>query len=184
MPLRMALAGVKVVRIQSALNSNKDSFVMKSLLMSAVLISGLTLATAASASNQAGEVFIPGKPLQQQIERIEIELNDGETYSELKQTDRSRVREALVRMRTAVEQHPDRDSMPEQVRTDVFNDQQIVNTVLTQAREDSRLICQREKATGSNRATTQCTTVAERARRKDKAQRDMGQAQRIGKFVN
>lgn len=62
---------------------------MKSLLMSAVLISGLTLATAASASNQAGEVFIPGKPLQQQIERIEIELNDGETYSELKQTDRS-----------------------------------------------------------------------------------------------
>ncbi|EKT4089668.1 MULTISPECIES: hypothetical protein [Stenotrophomonas] len=157
---------------------------MKSLLMSAVLISGLTLATAASASNQSGEVFIPGKPLQQQIERIEIELNDGETYSELKQTDRSRVREALVRMRTAVEQHPDRDSMPEQVRTDVFNDQQIVNTVLTQAREDSRLICQREKATGSNRSTTQCTTVAERARRKDKAQRDMGQAQRIGKFVN
>ena len=96
MPLRMALAGVKVVRIQSTLNSNKDSFVMKSLLMSAVLISGLTLATAASASNQSGEVFIPGKPLQQQIERIEIELNDGETYSELKQTDRSRVREALV----------------------------------------------------------------------------------------
>ncbi len=80
--------------------------------MSAVLVSGLTLATAASASNQAGEVFIPGKPLQQQIERIEIELNDGETYSELKQADRSRVREALVRMRTAVEQHPDRDSMP------------------------------------------------------------------------
>ena len=183
MPLRMALAGVKVVRIQSTLNSNKDSFVMKSLLLSAVLISGLTLATA-SASNQSGEVFVPGKPLQQQIERIEIELNDGETYSELKQTDRSRVREALVRMRTAVEQHPDRDSMPEQVRTDVFNDQQIVNTVLTQAREDSRLICQREKATGSNRSTTQCTTVAERARRKDKAQRDMGQAQRIGKFVN
>ena len=78
MPLRTALAGVKVVRIQSTLNSNKDSFVMKSLLMSAVLISGLTLATAASASNQSGEVFIPGKPLQQQIERIEIELNDGE----------------------------------------------------------------------------------------------------------
>jgi len=27
-------------------------------------------------------------------------------------------------------------------------------------------------------------TVAERARQKDKAQRDMGQAQRVGKFVN
>jgi len=180
----LALAGVKVVRIQSAIHSNKDSFVMKSLLMSAVLFSGLTLATVASASKESSEVFLPGKPLQQQIERIEIQLNDGETYSELKQSDRSRVREALVRMRTAVEQHPNRDSMPEQVRTDIFNDQQIVNTVLTQAREDSRLICQREKVTGSNRSTTQCSTVAERARQKDRAQRDMSQAQRTGKFVN
>ncbi|MDI9274631.1 hypothetical protein [Stenotrophomonas sp. PFBMAA-4] len=157
---------------------------MKSLLMSVVLFSGLSLSIAASASKGAGEVFIPGKPLQQQIERIEIELSDGETYSELKLADRSRVREALVRMRAAVEQHPNRDSMPEQVRTDVFNDQQLVNTVLTQAREDSRLICQREKATGSNRATTQCSTVAERARQKERAQRDMSQAQRTGKFVN
>ncbi|WP_295566628.1 hypothetical protein [uncultured Stenotrophomonas sp.] len=158
---------------------------MKPLLIPAVLILGLTLAaTTNAATKRAGEVFIPGKPLQQQIERIEVELNDGETYSELKPTERTRVREALVRMRTAVEQHPNRDSMPEQVRTDVFNDQEIVNTVLTQAREDSRLICQREKVIGSNRSTTQCMTVAERERHKDRAQHDLSKAQHVGKIVN
>ncbi|KOQ70358.1 hypothetical protein [Stenotrophomonas maltophilia] len=157
---------------------------MKSLLLPALLFSGLALAATASASKQGGEVFASGKPLQQQLERIEVELNDGETYSELTMADRSRVREALVRLRAAVEQYPNRDLMPERVRTDVINDQQVVNTVLTQSREDSRLICQREKATGSNRHTTQCMTVAERARQKDKAQRDMGQVQRVGKFVN
>ncbi|AVO31697.1 hypothetical protein [Stenotrophomonas maltophilia] len=157
---------------------------MKPLLIPAVLILGLTLATTVTASRRSGEVFIPGKPLQQQIERIEVELNDGKTYSELKPADRSRVREALVRMRTAVEQHPNRDAMPEQVRTDVFNDQEIVNTVLTQAREDSRLICQREKVIGSNRSTTQCMTVAERERYKDKAQHDLSKAQHVGKIVN
>jgi 8-oxo-dGTP pyrophosphatase MutT (NUDIX family) len=105
-------------------------------------------------------------------------LSKAKTYSELTMADRSRVREALVRLRAAVEQYPNRDLMPERVRTDVINDQQVVNTVLTQSREDSRLICQREKATGSNRHTTQCMTVAERARQKDKAQRDMGLTQR------
>ena len=155
---------------------------MKHSLMLAILVSGLTLATVASASRSKEEVFLPGKPLQQQIERIETELNDGETYAELKQEDRGRVRESLGRMRAAVEQYPGRDAMPEQVRTQVFNDQQVVNTVLTQAREDSRLICRREKAIGSNMSTTQCLTVAERARQKSRAEQDMTRAQRVGSF--
>ncbi|HIE1100626.1 MULTISPECIES: hypothetical protein [Stenotrophomonas] len=156
---------------------------MKQALMSAVLLSGLALVSTASAS-KAKDVFVPGQPLQQQIARIEVELKDGETYSELKQDERVRVNDALSRMRTAVEQYPARDSMPEPVQTQVFNDQQVVNTVLTQAREDSRLICQREKPIGSNRTTTQCMTVAERARQKERAQQDMRQVMRAGSTVN
>ncbi|WP_440138127.1 hypothetical protein [Stenotrophomonas maltophilia] len=149
----------------------------------AVLVSALALAAGSAAAKSTEEVFLPGKPLLQQVERIEIELNDGETYSELRLQERGKVRESLVRIRSAAEQYPTKDAMPESVRTEVFNDQQVVNTVLTQAREDSRLICRREKQIGSNRSTTQCMTVAERARQKDKAQRDMGRAQRIGHSV-
>ncbi|ACF52881.1 hypothetical protein D7U98_19360 [Stenotrophomonas maltophilia] len=156
---------------------------MKQALMTAVLVSGLALASTASAS-KGKEIFVPGQPLQQQIARIEVELKDGETYSELKQDERARVSEALGRMRGAVEQYPTREAMPEPVQTQVFNDQQVVNTVLTQAREDSRLICQREKPIGSNRTTTQCMTVAERARQKERAQQDMGQVMRAGRTVN
>ena len=86
--------------------------------------------------------------------------------------------------RAAAEQYPTKDAMPESVRTEVFNDQQVVNTVLTRAREDSRLICRREKATGSNFAVTQCLTLAERERNKNDAQQRMNRAQRVGNSDN
>lgn len=130
------------------------------------------------------ELFEGGKPLAQQLPRIEAQLNDGETYSELKLEDRSRVREALGRMRGALERFPDEGSLSASTKAELYNDQEVVNTILTQAREDSRLICRREKPIGSNRSVTQCTTVAERARQKERAQRDLGTAQRVGKFVN
>ncbi|WP_267473083.1 hypothetical protein [Stenotrophomonas rhizophila] len=142
----------------------------------------LSMGTAHAAAK--GEVFVPGKSLSEQIARIETELNDGETYAELKLEQRSQVREALGRMRGTLEQHPNQATLPDAAKTELYNDQQVVNTVLTQAREDSRLICRREKAIGSNMATTQCMTVAQRQRMKDKAQKDMGAAQRVGKFAN
>lgn len=156
---------------------------MKHSLLLAVLVTGLALSTAASAKDNA-PVLQPGKPLLQQIEQIEKQLNDGETYSELGGADRTRVRETLARLRGAGEQYAEGASMPESVRTQVFNDQEVVNTLLTQAREDSRLICRREKAIGSNRTTTQCSTVAERARQREAADRDLTRAQRGGHTAN
>ena len=79
---------------------------------------------------------------------------------------------------------PQEASIPAAAKTDLFSDQQIVNTVLTQAREDSRLICRREKATGSNFAVTQCLTLAQRERMKNDAQLQMNKAQRVGNFSN
>jgi len=96
---------------------------MKHPVISAVLVSALALVAASAGAKSAEEVFLPGKPLLQQVERIEIELNDGETYSELRQEERGKVRETLVRIRAAAEQYPTKDAMPESVRTEVFNDQ-------------------------------------------------------------
>jgi hypothetical protein len=145
----------------------------------------LTLALGTAQAAPKGEVFASGKPLAEQLQRIEIEMNDGETYAELRLEDRSRVRGALGRMRGVLDQYPDQKSLPEASKVELYNDQQIVNTVLTQAREDSRQICTREKTTGSHRATTQCKTVAQRERDKAAAQREMNAVQRGGgKFTN
>jgi hypothetical protein len=45
------------------------------------------------------------------------------------------------------------------------------------------MVCKREKATGSNRLTSQCLTVAQRARAKEDAQRNLSNAQRTGRSL-
>lgn len=147
---------------------------MKHPLMVALLVSGLALAVSAHAREAALQA---GQPLLPQLDKIDKALNDGETYSELSPQDRGRLRETLVRLRRVGEEYRDGAPMPESVRNQVFNDQETVNVVLTQAREDSRLICRREKVTGSNRATTQCLTAAQRDRMRDDANRNMIRAQ-------
>jgi hypothetical protein len=150
------------------------------------LVAGMAALLLAVGSAQAApndEVFEKGKPLAEQISQIERQLNDGETYSELKPEHRSEVRETLARLYGITERYSSQTAVPEEVKVAQFNDQARVNTILTQAREDSRMVCKREKATGSNRTTTQCMTVAQRERAKQDAQKRMGEAQRTGHSI-
>ncbi len=156
---------------------------MKRIALAAMTVAVSLAMGVVQAAPKSSEVFEPGKSLAEQIRKIEIQMNDGETYSELRLEDRSRVREALGRMTATLEQQPDQSTINAQAKTELFNDQQVVNTVLTRAREDSRLICRREKVVGSNLSTTQCQTVAQRERMKDQAQNQMGTAQRLGKSL-
>ena len=155
---------------------------MKRMMWAAGAVALMVMANTAQASDE--EVFERGKPLSAQIDRIEAQLGDGETYSELAPEKRSEVRETLARLRGVTERYPDQASVPEEAKVQQFNDQARVNVLLTKAREDSRMVCKREKATGSNRTTTQCMTVAQRERAKEKAQKDMNNVQRTGHFVN
>src|SRR3546814_19983702 len=60
-------------------------------------------------------------------------------------------------------------SLNERRKLRVFNDQELINNILTSADEDSRLVCRREKKTGTHMASNQCMTVAERQRAADHA---------------
>ncbi|WP_206287290.1 hypothetical protein, partial [Pseudomonas viridiflava] len=71
----------------------------------------LALGAAQAAPNE--EVLARNKPLAEQIQRIEVEMGDGKTYSELRLEDRSRVREALSRMHGVLDQYPDQATLPE-----------------------------------------------------------------------
>lgn len=104
-----------------------------------------------------------------QAGQIRAELADGDAYSEIDSNDRLRVMELLDRIGMHIERAGSVDSLPEHRRVAVFNDQEQINAILTQASEDSRLVCRRERVTGTRRITTECMTVAERRRTRDQA---------------
>lgn len=114
----------------------------------------------------------------EQRKAIEARLANGETYSEINQKDRAAVKEALERMAVMLEQSGGVAGLNEEQKVRVFNDQELVNGILTQAAEDSRLICRREKQIGSNRTTTHCMTALQRQRQMEDARKSMTQSQR------
>src|SRR3546814_7357929 len=90
-------------------------------------------------------------------------MDDG-TYGEIGPADRREVLAALARIRTALGPSGDASRLNERRKLRVFNDQELINNILTSADEDSRLVCRREKKTGTHMASNQCMTVAERQR--------------------
>ncbi|NLA66855.1 MAG: hypothetical protein GX856_01165 [Gammaproteobacteria bacterium] len=132
----------------------------------------------ASAATARSSVDVTGNAsFAEQQKKVLTDLADGETYAEITPENRSRVVEALGRMerllggREANALHPDD-------RAKLINEQEVVNTILTRARSDSRLICSRETPIGSRMATTVCRSVAERRRQQDDSRQRMEAAGR------
>lgn len=111
-------------------------------------------------------------PVSEQIRRVETAMG-SEDYSEIGLEDKSRVQQALNRIRIKMNGREKVDELAPQERNDLFNEQEIVNTIMTRAQADSRMICRRERLTGSNMPTSVCLTVAQQRR---KAQEDSRQA--------
>jgi len=97
----------------------------------------------------------------EQLARVEKALGTEE-YSEIGAEDKGKVQAAIGRIR----EHLGDRSSPEEVnpdaRTLIFNDQELINTILSRAHADSRMVCRRERSTGSNRPQQVCMTVAQR----------------------
>ncbi|KHL52183.1 hypothetical protein [Xanthomonas cannabis] len=117
-------------------------------------------------------------PVAQQVAQVRKELDGGTKYSEISQEDRAKVLSALTRIEIAVKDQGDAQALTPDQKAAVYNDQELINTILTRAGEESRLICTREKATGSHHTTSICKTVAERRRSRDSGERDMSSMQR------
>lgn len=109
---------------------------------------------------------------------IEKRLADGKTYAEIAPGDRQRVQQALERMGGELEGMASTEQMQTEARTRLFNDQELVNNILTQAAADSRLVCEHHTPTGSRMRVTTCETVAERERRMQNDQNELRKLQR------
>ncbi len=133
-------------------------------------------AVAASAAAESHVAVAEGDFAAQRA-RIEADLSDGKTYAEISPADRARVRESLARIAAQLNGVSSVDELSEPARVAVFNDQEVINTVLTRAAADSRVLCERVEKLGSHRRTTQCETVAERRRRSQQDRENLQQLQ-------
>jgi len=138
----------------------------KTLLLTALLAA----AFAAAAADTKPALDLDAADFAQQRGKIQAALGDGETYAEIKPADRQRVSVALDRIQTHLDAAGSVSALSQADRVEVFNDQELVNNVLTQAAADSRLVCRRETPVGSHRAVNRCATVAERRRQAEDAQ--------------
>jgi hypothetical protein len=102
-----------------------------------------------------------GNDIARQLQMVEMAIG-SERYSELEDQDRIAVRDALGRIRANVGQSHTVDGLAPDIRTAVFNDQEVVNTIMSRAHADSRMVCERVRLTGSNRREQVCMTVAQR----------------------
>jgi hypothetical protein len=163
-----------------------SSFERKEIVMSTphhwiYRIALLALLVPAGASAQTKAVDV-AKPFEEQRRQVLADLNEDK-YREISVEDRSAVTAALGRILQHLQTQPDPAQLPEHNRVAVFNDQSLINTILTQAAADSRLICRRERTVGSNMPQNNCLTVAERRRQKNNAQDSVMRMQRTPKKV-
>lgn len=101
----------------------------------------------------------------------------GDDYSELTRTQREEVIAALDRMQATLSGVDSVQHLAPADKTQLFNDQELVNTVLTKAAADSRTVCRQQVRTGSHRHNQVCRTVAEIRREREEAQRQLGKLQ-------
>ncbi len=99
---------------------------------------------------------------------IEKDIRTGVLYREIQGKDLKVVRDSLGEMSTLLDGVEDVQQLGEDEKVALINHQELVNTILTMAEKDSRMVCKRRGSTGSNFKTTTCETV--RARRKRQSQ--------------
>ena len=147
--------------------------------MRLALLSALLLVLPAVALAADAPVAVDEGSFQAQRQKIEKDLADGETYAEISADDKAAVQQALARMADRLSRAGSVDALPADDKVALFNDQEKVNTILTQAGEDSRMVCERIQKTGSHRRENRCETVAERRRRRDNDQEVLQRNQRV-----
>lgn len=95
------------------------------------------------------------------------DLRSNTIYREITGGDMKLVKDALDRMSGHLENVDDLAQMSEGQRAELYNDQELVNTVLTMAENDSRTVCRRSGKLGTNFKTTTCETVKDRRARQE-----------------
>lgn len=142
---------------------------MKSALMTAGLV--LLLGSAAAGANDQVLVNTNARAIvaQQQEIRREATARKGR-YKDMDERTRSRLfaeQDVVLGLLDGKEQSTE---LPAGEQTTLFNSLESIEAIVNKA-EDERMVCRRERATGSHRVQNVCKTVAQL-----RAEREQGQA--------
>lgn len=107
------------------------------------------------------------------------EITRGERYREIGNENQEKVLAALDEMGQVLANVTSLDQLTDDQRATVFNNQELVNEILTRAAKDSRLICKRETPVGSHRQITICKSVAQRNQDTENAKNIMRERTRV-----
>lgn len=119
-----------------------------------------------------------GRSFDQQRDELIEEMRDGGRFGEISDEARAEVIAALDTMAELLDGQASFGHLDEEDKIRLFNAQEIANTHLTVAREDSRIVCKRERKVGSHFKTSICNTVAEWTIQREAAHDAMSQKQR------
>lgn len=141
----------------------------KSLLFLALLIPGMAVATSVvdPTANELRSLDLEGaQRFSEQSSAIKAALAKGT----LDRQEQAKVLGALDRISAILEAGGGVDGLNKEQKVRLFNEQEVVNTALTRAHDDDRMICRRETITGSNRPVNRCETVGNRRRAQEQTQ--------------
>jgi hypothetical protein len=135
-----------------------------------VLAAAMALTLAGSAFS--AEYILPTAASKAQFAEVRahlIEQLNSEQYRAITPDDKQTVMGALDRIQARYDKVASAAQLTDQDRVDIFNDQEVINTIVTHAAADSRLICEREMTTGSHLVKVICIPLGIRKARQSEA---------------
>ena len=134
------------------------------------------VSTAASAyggrdDNPAPLDELASQPISEQRDAVVAAFQPGERFAELDKPGRDEVIAAFDRMQGHVSDAGSLATLSPEQKVEVFNDQELINEILTEAQRDSRISCKRNRTVNSRIKTSECHTAAEWERRCERSRK-------------
>jgi len=143
---------------------------MKRIL--AILVGGLLCVAGAATANDHPNLDASAIRDQQREIRAAVEAGRG-AYKELPDTKRRELLGKQDRVLALIADRSRTTELNEHQQIELFNNLEAIQAIVNSA-EDERMICRRERPTGTNRPQTICKTVAQRRAEREAIERDTG----------
>lgn len=134
---------------------------MRYLTLFSALLMTFSISAAETTKLSAFEMF------EEQKATILKDIKDDTIYDEIEYSDVKLVKGALENMTITLSGVTDVIELSDDSKAELFNNQEIVNTILTMAENDSRMVCRRRGTLGTNFKTTTCESMKDRRERQE-----------------
>lgn len=128
---------------------------------------GLSLAVMGSAFAVEATKLAAFEKFELQKSAILADIKEGIVYKEISYGDAKLVQDTLDLMSANLGSVSEVSEITPSMLTELRNQQELVNTILTMAENDSRQVCSRRGTLGTNFKTTSCETVKDRRERQE-----------------